>query len=124
VNDGIEVVETSWYRAELALLPRADRLRVERKVRTVRSKKWSEAVADRSIAPLMDGIYEVRVLGRGAAYRLLFFVAPGRAVRAVVLTACVNKSVMKKRAGLAAEIARAKARRQAWVDEQEKNNEG
>jgi hypothetical protein len=96
-------------------------VRVTRKLRTVRNKKWSEAIADRSIAPLTDGIHEVRILGRGAAYRLLCFVAPGRGVRLVVLTGCVNKGVVKKRAGMAAEIARAKARRQVWLNEQEKS---
>lgn len=124
MNDGIEVVQTDWYNVDFAALPRLDQLRVTRKVDTLRKKQWSEAIADRTIAPLTDGIHEVRVLGRGAAYRLLFFVAPGRSPRLVVLTSCVNKGVMKKRASLAAEIARAKARRQAWLDEQEKNDEG
>jgi hypothetical protein len=121
VNDAIEVVVTDWYEEDLAPLPGVDQLRIARKVDTLRRKKWSAAIADRSIAPLVDGIYEVRVLGRGAAYRLLFFLAPGRSPRAVVLTACVTKGVMKKRAALSVEIARAKARQQAWLEEQEKN---
>lgn len=124
MSDDIEVVQTDWYTVEFAALPRMDQLRVTRKLDTLRKKRWGEAITDRTIAPLDDGIYEVRVLGRGAAYRLLFFVAPGRSRRIVVLTSCVLKGVMKKRASLAAEIARAKARRQAWLDEQEKNDEG
>jgi hypothetical protein len=121
VNDGIEVMVTKGYEEDLSLLPGVDQLRVTRKVDTLRRKKWSAAIADRSIAPLVDGIYEVRVLGRGAAYRLLFFLAPGWSPRVVVLTACVTKGVMKKRAALSAEIARAKARRQIWTEEQGKN---
>jgi hypothetical protein len=121
VNDGIEVVVTEGYEEDLARLPGVDQLRVTRKVDTLRRKKWSGAIADRSIAPLVDGIYEVRVLGRGASYRLLFFLAPGRSPRVVVLTACITKGVMKKRAALSAEIARANSRQKAWVQEQEKN---
>jgi hypothetical protein len=121
VNDDIEVVVTDSYEADLALLPRIDQLRVTRKVDSLRRKTWNGAMGDRSVAPLMDGIYEVRVLGRGAAYRLLFFLAPGRSPRAVVLTACIAKGLMKKKAALNAEIARAKARRQDWLEEQEKN---
>lgn len=124
MSDEIEVVQTDWYTVEFAALPRMDQLRVTRKLDTLSNKRWGEAIADRTIAPLDDGIHEVRVLGRGAAYRLLFFVAPGRSRRVVVLTSCVLKGVMKKRAGLAAEIARAKARRQAWLDEEERNHEG
>jgi hypothetical protein len=93
---------------------------VTRKLVSLSEKTWSAAIADRTIAPLMDGIYEVRVLGRGAAYRLLFFVVPGRSPRLVVVTACVSKAVMKKKAGLAAAIARARTRRQVWLQQQEK----
>jgi putative component of toxin-antitoxin plasmid stabilization module len=120
----MEVVLTEWYHRDLELLPRLEKMRVERKVVSLSSKPWSAAIADRTIAPLMDGIYEVRILGRGAAYRVLFFVAPGRSPRLVVVTTCAAKAVMKKRAGMNAEVARAKARRQAWLAEQEKADEG
>jgi len=120
MSDDIEVEVTDWYRADLALLPKPDQARVTRKLVSLSKKPWSAAMADRTIAPLMDGIYEVRVLGRGAAYRLLFFVVQGRSPRLVVVTACVGKAVLKKKAGLAAEIARARARRQVWLQNPEK----
>jgi hypothetical protein len=119
MSDDMEVVVTGWYEADLALLPKPDRERVTRKLVSLSQKPWSAAIADRTIAPLRDGIYEVRVLGRGAAYRLLAFVAPGRSPRLVVVTACVAKAVMKKKAGLAAAIARARTRRQAWLQQQQ-----
>jgi hypothetical protein len=120
MSDEMKVVVTGWYQADLAVLPKPDRERVTRKLVSLSEKTWSAAMADRTIAPLMDGIYEVRVLGRGAAYRLLFFVVQGRSPRLVVVTACVAKAVMKKRAGLAAAIARARTRRHAWLQQQEK----
>lgn len=119
MSDAVEVVLTDWYVGDLATLPDRDRVRVERKLRMLPKKKWSESLADGSVAPLKDGIYEVRVLGRGAAYRVLFFIVPGRVPRLVVMTACIAKSVMNKRASLNAEIARAKTRQARWLQEQE-----
>lgn len=69
---------------------------------------------------LRDGIYELRVLGTGAAYRLLFFVMPGRSPRVVVLTTCASKSVMQKRQRMEAEIDRASSRRAEWLEQQQK----
>ena len=77
-------------------------------------------MADQRVKHLSDGIYELRVLGRGAAYRALFFVAPGIAARVVVLTTCAAKSLMKKRAAMDAEIRRARDRRAWWMQRQKK----
>ena len=116
MSDAIEVVTTPWYDAELAALPPDQQARILNRVGNLSRKNWGEAMADRSVAPLRDGIYEVRVLGRGAAFRLLFFVMPGRSPRLVVLTAVVEKSVMKKRQRLDAELQRAVERRARWLE--------
>lgn len=120
MSDTLDVVPTRWYEAELLALSNEDQARVERRVAMLRRRGWKDSVTDRSIKHLRDGIHELRVLGRGAAFRVLFFVVPGRSPRVVVLTACAAKSLLKKRARLDAEIERAKSRRAAWLNENRK----
>lgn len=123
MSDGIEVVYSSWYNEEVAALPEDQRTRIEQRIRAMIGKGWNRAMHDRTIAPLRDGFYEVRVLGTGPAYRVLFFVVPGRSPRVVVLTACVAKSVMIKRQRLDAELKRAGERRAAWFAQQKKRED-
>lgn len=121
MSDEIEVVKTDEFIAEVVVVPPNERARIERRLRTLRKKGWSASIKDRTVAPLRDGIYEVRVLGRGTAYRLLFCLIPGRSPRVVLLTTCVAKSLMTKKALLDAVIARAQARCATWLQKQEEN---
>jgi hypothetical protein len=120
MSDMLEVVNTEWYDAELAAMPAEYAARVIKRVDVLRQKPWGAALADRTVAPLRDGIYELRILGRGAAFRVLFFLAPGRSPRLVVLTTCVAKSAMKKRKLLDAELERAAARREMWIEQEKR----
>lgn len=81
-------------------------------------------MADRTIVALRDGIYELRVLGRGAAFRILFFVVPGRSPRLVVLTSVVATSVMKKKHRNDAELERAKQLRELWLEQMKSGHDG
>ncbi len=118
MTDRLEVVSTPWYETELLALPRPDRDRVERRLKGLSARGWRRSIADQRIKHLRDGIHELRVLGRGSAYRLLFFVIPGRDARVVVLTTCAAKSLMKKRAAMDAAIQRALDRRAWWIEQQ------
>jgi hypothetical protein len=128
MSDSLEFVASSWFTAEVEMLPRLHRDRIDSKVHTFVEKGWSAAMADETIKHLRDGIYELRVLGRGAAFRLLFFVVPGLSPRLVVLTTCALKSNMLKRQRMEAEIDRAIKRRSEWMEqrrkEEEENDEG
>lgn len=78
-------------------------------------KGWAASVQSRDVAELEGGIWELRVVGRGPAYRILFFVVPDGSGRAVVLTACTAKASIKKAHVMRAEIQRAKVRRAQWL---------
>lgn len=123
MSDGIEVIYSSWYNAEVAAVPGDQQVRIEQRIRAMLGKGWTRSIADRTVAPLRDGIYEIRVLGTGPAYRVLFFIVPGRSPRVIVLTACVAKSVMTKRQRLDAERTRASERRAAWIEQQRKRED-
>lgn len=123
MSDLLEVVPTVWYIGEVRALPRKDRDRIDRKLIALARKGWGPSLADLSIKHLRDGIYEFRVLGRGAAFRILFFVVPGRFPRVVVLTTCAAKSVMQKKQRLDAEVERATGRRTMWLEQQGKRGD-
>jgi putative component of toxin-antitoxin plasmid stabilization module len=123
MSDLLEVVPTVWYMNEVRALPRKERDRIDRKLISLALKGWTAAVADLSVKHLRDGIYEFRILGRGAAFRILFFLAPGRSPRLVVLTTCASKSVMQKKLRLDAEVERAAGRRTMWLEQQRKGGE-
>jgi putative component of toxin-antitoxin plasmid stabilization module len=120
VSDSLEIVASSWFRQEFGELQKDQRKRINRKLMEFTAKGWSAAMADQTVKHLRDGIYELRVPGRGPAFRLLFFVVPGRRPRVVVLTTCAAKSLMKKRQRLDAEVERAKSRRAAWTAQDQK----
>ena len=120
MDDSLEVVTSLWYMLELEALSKDHRDQIQRKLIAFAAKGWSAAMADQTVKHLQDGIYELRVLGHGAAFRLLFFVVPGRRPRVIVLTTCAAKSLMQKRRRLDAEIERAKDRRAAWMADDNK----
>jgi hypothetical protein len=120
MGDSFDVVLTEWYKSELLELPERDQVRVKRKLHDFCGKGWTAAITDQTVRHLRDGIHELRILGRGASFRVLFFLVPGRSPRVVVLTTCASKSEMKKRQRLKTEIERAKARRDVWQEQQRK----
>jgi putative component of toxin-antitoxin plasmid stabilization module len=120
MSDEFVVVFSSGFRDEVIRLPDGDRAWITRKLADLRKKTWSAAVHDRTVAPLRDGIWEVRIVGRGAAYRLLFFIVPGRSPRVIVLTSCAAKAAMTKKKLLDASITRALDRRAGWLEQEAK----
>jgi phage-related protein len=123
MGDDLEIVATPWYDAELSALPDPAQARVETQLERLRERTWESAITDQRIKRLQHGIYELRILGHGAAYRVLFFVAPGRSPRMLVLTTCVAKSMMKKRHRLDTEIHRAVDRRAWWLEQQKQKED-
>lgn len=124
MSDPLAVVVTEWFFEEVSALSGPDRDRVHRGLERLVRKGWSAAIADATVKHLRDGIHELRIMGRGAAFRVLFFLVPGRSPRVVVLTTCAAKSVMKKRQRMDAEVERAKWRRAVWMDQQTKRRSG
>jgi phage-related protein len=123
MGNEVEIVTTPWYDAELRELPEHDQRRVGDRLRAFGDKGWRQAIADQTVKHLRDGIHELRVLGRGAAFRVLFFVVPGRSPRVVVLTTCAAKALLTKRQRLNAEIERACVRRVWWLEQQKKEED-
>lgn len=123
MSDQIDVEPTPWFIEEVRSLPSDGRDRIDRKLRHLAQKRWNDSLADATVKHLRDGIHELRVLGHGAAYRVLFFVAPGRSARVIVLTTCASKSVMKKRQRMDAEIERALVRRAWWLEQQKQKED-
>lgn len=120
MSDVVRLEFTRDYLAEVAVLPARHRDRIADRLTYLPAKGWSASVRDRDVAPLRDGIWEVRVMGKGAAYRILFFVFPGDPGRMLLLTSCLDKASIKKQKVMDAAIERAKLRRDAWVAEQER----
>jgi putative component of toxin-antitoxin plasmid stabilization module len=121
--DELEVVPTHWYTAEVRALPEEGRTRVDRRLLNFARKGWTASLGDATVKHLRDGIHELRVVGRGAAYRVLFFLAPGRSPRMVVLTTCAAKSDLKKRPRMDAELERASERRAQWIEQQKRTED-
>ncbi|WP_420125777.1 type II toxin-antitoxin system RelE/ParE family toxin [Longimicrobium sp.] len=124
MDDSVKVLTSPWYMLELRALPRDHQDQIQRKLIAFAAKGWSAAMADQTVKHLQDGIYELRVLAHGPAFRLLFFVVPGRRPRLIVVTTCAAKSLTLKRRLLDAEIRRAKGRRTAWMENDKKDEEG
>lgn len=122
MDDAMEIVFSDDCRTELHALPKEHRAWIAGRIAQLAEKGWNAATADRSIAPLRDGISELRMTGHGAAYRILFFVVPGRSPRLIVLTLCLAKSRSQKRRVLQAAIERARTRRERWLQESKRND--
>jgi phage-related protein len=122
MSDLVRAVHTEWFTSELKALPAAQRARVVARVHMLERKGWTISLKDDDIEELEDGIYELKVRGRGPAYRPLFFVAPGNPGRLVVLTNCVAKGILKKGRVRRGQIARAKNRRDEWLKRKNGND--
>lgn len=117
MGDEIRVVSSRWFVEELLSLPVNQRRRIRRRLGALEGKGWVGAITDGTIQHIRDGIWEIRVLGRGAAYRIFFFPAPRRAMRMLVLTTLAAKSVVGKQRLLDLEVERAKRRRDDWIEQ-------
>jgi putative component of toxin-antitoxin plasmid stabilization module len=73
---------------------------------------------NRDVVELEDGIWELRVVGRGSAFRCLCFLDARARDRVVVLTACVAKASIKKRHVMTTEVQRAKVRRGLYLEQE------
>lgn len=125
MDDAIRIISTRWFTDDLHRVPVDQQRRIRRRLGMLEAKGWMAAVADGTIEHLRDGIWEVRVLGKGAAYRVFFFPAPRRTIRMLVLTTVAAKSAVAKQRRLDLEIERARRRRDGWIAEhQEDDDEG
>ncbi|HEU0014437.1 MAG TPA: type II toxin-antitoxin system RelE/ParE family toxin [Longimicrobium sp.] len=113
--DEVQAVYTRWVWEEIRELPPDQQARVVRRVSLLERKGWGASVRNRDVVHLQDEIWELRVVGTGPAYRLLFFVSSGAVPRLVVLTGCVGKAALKKDRVMPVEIARAERRRREWL---------
>ncbi|HEY0021413.1 MAG TPA: type II toxin-antitoxin system RelE/ParE family toxin [Longimicrobium sp.] len=118
MNDDVQVVPTEWFVRDVRRLSANLRARVDRRIRELGKKGWVASARSRDVAELDDGIWELRVLGQGTAFRVLFFLDPRYPGRRVVLMACVAKASMKKAHVMTSEIERAKARRAQWLPQE------
>lgn len=125
MHDEIRIISSTWFKQELLRLPEKQQSRIRHRLGMLEVKGWMASIADGTIDHLRDGIWEVRVLGTGSAYRVFFFPAPRRAMRILVLTSVVAKSAAAKQRLLDLEIERAKRRRDEWIAQnQEGDDEG
>lgn len=114
---------TTWFHTELRELPPDQQARVIRRVRIFEEKGWNASAADQDIKKLEGEIWELRIHGKGPAYRILFFPDPSNPRRVVVLVNCVKKGLMKKSMVSRSEIKRAETRRLEWLAQREKDHD-
>ncbi|HEY7767310.1 type II toxin-antitoxin system RelE/ParE family toxin [Longimicrobium sp.] len=118
MRDDVRVIYTDEFRRELGAIPPEQQQRVMGRIAHQERRGWADGVKAGDLVPLRDGIWELRVVGRGAAYRVLFAPLPGEAARLLVLTSCSSKAQLKKRAVMDAELRRARARLDHWREQQ------
>lgn len=125
MGDEIRVVPSSWFDEEFRALPRRDRERIDRRLLMLQARGWKAALAEGILEHLDEGIWKARVTGTGRAYRILFFPAPGRAMRLLVLASCLSGAAIGRRRVPGEEIERAKRRRDEWTEQhKERDDEG
>jgi hypothetical protein len=115
MRDQVRAEYTPWFLDELDELPPDQQARVVRRVQMLERKGWTISVRDDDIKSLDGMIWELRVIGKGPAYRVLFAPLPGKNGRIALLTNCVSKGLMKKNGVKLAEIERALGRRGEWI---------
>jgi putative component of toxin-antitoxin plasmid stabilization module len=117
MRDAVRVVYTDPFLSDLRTLSPEQRERVVRRINNAERIGWTAGVRTGNLVPLRDGIWELRILGRGAAYRVLFARVPDGMVQLLVLTTFSRKSDLKKRSVMDAEIRRARARLAHWLEQ-------
>ncbi|HEX2210669.1 MAG TPA: type II toxin-antitoxin system RelE/ParE family toxin [Longimicrobium sp.] len=123
MHDEIRIISSTWFKQELLRLPEKQQTRIRRRLGMLAVKGWMASIADGTIDHLRDGIWEMRVAGPGAAYRIFFFPAPRRVMRTLVLATAVPKSAADKQRLLDLEIERAKRRRDEWIAQNRKGDD-
>jgi phage-related protein len=113
-----EITYTEEAEAEIDALPATDRARVLAKIQLVKDVGWQMALREQRVKKLRGEIYEVRITGRGAAYRVFCFPHGAQRGRLVVTTSCVKKSWLLKKRRMQTAVERAELRRQKWLAEQ------
>lgn len=122
MSDLVRAEYTKWFRTELKALPPDQSARVVGRIHLLERKGWSISLKDDDVEELEDGIYELKVRGRGPAYRPLFFVVPGNPGRVVILTNCVSKGILKKGRVKKGQITQAKNRRAEWLQRKQSDH--
>lgn len=92
--------------------------RIEDRLRILRAAGWEAARSAgmiRDLGSIARGIFEIRVTGRGEAYRLFCFAAAGRPGRIVVVASCVEKSRLLGQLRFREHVLRAALRRDDWM---------
>lgn len=117
MSDLVRVAYTDRYARDYARVSPDQRRRIVRRLRVLQGKPWTAAVSDGTLAHLRDGVWEVRVVGSGPAYRLIGFVASGNPGRVLVLTGCSPKADIKKKAAMNSQVERAITIRATWPGE-------
>lgn len=94
--------------------------RIEQRLRIVRAAGWEAARSAgmiRDLGRIAKGIFEIRVTGRGEAYRLLCFATGDGSGRVVVVAGCVQKSRLLGPLRMKEHVLRAASRRDEWMAE-------
>jgi hypothetical protein len=92
--------------------------RIEERLRIVRAAGWEGARSAgmiRDLGRIAKGIFEIRVTGRGEAYRLLCFATGDGSGRIVVVAGCVQKSRLLGSLRMKEHVLRAALRRDEWM---------
>ncbi len=114
MSDIANIVYMAEARKEIAALPAADQARVVARIEQVQKTGWQNALETQTVKKLRGDIYEIRVAGKGSAYRVLCFQTGGQGGRIVVTTSCETKSNLLRQRRLRQAISRAESRREKW----------
>lgn len=92
MSDIVEIVYMAEAKKEIAALPENQQARVVGRIEQVRKVGWQDSLENKTVKKLEGQIYEIRVTGKGTAYRVLCFQMGGKNGRIVVTTSCEAKS--------------------------------
>ncbi len=114
MTDIRRIVLTEEASGAIRWLPADEGARITRALYKLQRFGWTDALKIRLVAHLSGHIHEVRVPGRGRAYRLTCFTVPEGESSTVVIVDCIPKSRWKPRQ-LTTYLARAERVRATWV---------
>ncbi len=118
MNDEVRVVPAEGFLRDVFRLPEDLHKRVDERIHMLKKKGWAASVRTGDVVSLEGGIWELRVVARGPAFRILFFTDTRHCGRLLVLTACLSKAALKKAHVMKTEIDRAKMRRAQWLQQE------
>ncbi len=114
-SDIARVVLTEDANVAIRWLPADEAARIRRALRKLPRLGWTDALKTRLVVRLSGHIHELRVPGRGQAYRVTCFIAAEEGMKTVVIVDCVPKSRWKVRR-VAAYLDRAERVRARWLE--------